>query len=122
MFVLFWRCFLSVSPVPAIARQHADREIQREKLRAFLTQRPETFWTQATLAEACGSSLGAIRTRLNELKRGGMTLENKYEDYRDADGIWHRGLKVWGWFPRPEEHLGRDPRFPMPTQQQELFR
>lgn len=93
---------------PSVCQQVADRTAQREKLRQFFLAQPETFWTQDTLAEACGADVGAVRTRINELKREGMSLIGKYADYRDKDNVWHRGKKVWMYQPRPEEPLGRD--------------
>lgn len=93
---------------PTVQQEITDRATQRTKLEAFLRAHPSTIYSQETLAEACGADVGAIRTRITELKRAGMYLRWESGSYRDWEGIVHRGKKRWSYVPRPAEPLGRD--------------
>jgi hypothetical protein len=87
---------------PTGAQVHADRQAQRVTLEAFFRKHPGSIWGQDTLAAECGAHLGAVRTRISELKRGGLSLVGHLNNYRDKAGVYHRGPKRWQYVPRPE--------------------
>lgn len=93
---------------PTVQQEITDRATQRTKLAAFLRAHPNTIYSQETLAGACGADVGAIRTRLSELKRGGMSLRSQTGSYTDRSGVAHRAKKMWQYVPRPANALGRD--------------
>lgn len=100
------------NPEPSVPQRLADRKVQREQLRAYFLAHPETYWTQETLAECCGADIGAVRTRISELKADGLNLVSMWTNYRSDDGIVHRGKKLWAYLERPAKPLGPDPRIP----------
>lgn len=95
-------------PVVTVATEKQDRTAAREKLRAYFLKNHNIFWSQTTLADMCGADRGAVRTRLSELKRGGMNLIAQDGHYRDSKGVYHRAPKTWAYIPRPDKPLGRD--------------
>lgn len=93
---------------PSVAQEVTDRTSQRVKLEAFFKAHPNTIFSQETLAHASGADLGAVRTRISELKIAGLSLRGHLGNYRDDRGVFHRGKKRWEFIPRPEGALGRD--------------
>ena len=93
---------------PTVEQQITDRQTQTAKLLAFLQDHPLTLFTQETLAESCGAHIGAIRTRLSELKRAGEPLVAETQYYSDETGRLRVAPKLWMYVPRPAEPLGRD--------------
>jgi biotin operon repressor len=93
---------------PTVQQQIVDRKAQREKLRAYFEANPDAYWTQETLAESCGADVGAVRTRISELRAEGMNLVDTQPSFRTKDGILHRGKKLWSYVVRPAHPLGPD--------------
>lgn len=91
-----------------IDQEVTDRKAQREKLRLFFLANHTIIWSQETLADMCGADVGAVRTRISELKADGLNLMGHSGNYRDAAGIYHRAKKQWQYVPRPVNALGRD--------------
>ena len=95
---------------PTVHQELLDRKTQREKLMRFFLDEPHTIWQQETLAEKCGSDVGAIRTRISELRKEpwwNARLRRHSNSY-EAGGKIHRGKMRWQFVPRPAEPLGPD--------------
>lgn len=106
----------------SVTTEIQDRKAQREKLAQFFRENPSTAWSQETLALNCGADVGAVRTRISELRRDDWWRERlrfHSGSYPDKDGTMHRGKKLWEFIPRPAESLGRDAGTPVP--QRSLF-
>ena len=103
-------------PVVTVAVEVQDRKAQREKLAQFFRENPHVIWTQETLAEKCGADVGAVRTRLSELRKDDWWRERlvRHSGSYEKDGQAHRGKMRWELVPRAVEPLGRDASSPAP--------
>src|SRR4051812_31556137 len=105
---------------PTVRQELADRKAQRDRLAQVFIDNPRVIWTQETMALMCGADIGAVRTRLSELRKDAnwrRDLRAHSGSYIGPDGVAHRGKKQWQYVPADVQAPTSWPVFDAPSQE-----